>query len=71
MGGPTEDDGKTREPTLTAAAYDQLAALVDAAADGRVADVRPGDVRNPTNRSRARYLRSTRVEGDGFANDDS
>ena len=61
----------TRELTLTPSEYEQLATLVDAAADGRVADVRPGDVSDPANRYRARFLRATRFDDDGADIDDS
>ena len=71
MGGPTEDDGDTRDLTLTAAEYDQLAALVDATVDGRVVDVRLSDVSNSASRYRARYLRATRVADGGLDDDDS
>ncbi|WP_433630824.1 DR2241 family protein [Halomicrococcus sp. NG-SE-24] len=60
------DEESTRELTLTSEEHEQLSALVDAAAEGRVEGVRPGDVNDPANRYRARYLRETR-----FANEES
>jgi hypothetical protein len=48
--------------TLTESEAEQLAAIVDAVAEGRTEEVREADLRNPANRYRARYLRAKRFE---------
>ncbi|MHB9286660.1 DR2241 family protein [Halobacteriales archaeon Cl-PHB] len=54
------EESQTYEFDLTPAERDQLAGILDAVADDRIDEVRDGDVGDPTNRYRVRYLRAKR-----------
>lgn len=54
---------------LTRTERNQIEAIVDAVADGRIDEIREADVREGANRYRARYLRAKRFGGDGGEDD--
>ncbi|WP_255169718.1 DR2241 family protein [Natrononativus amylolyticus] len=56
---------KTWEFELTTSEKNQLEALLDAVADGRIDEIREADLNDGANRYRARYLRAKRVDEDG------
>jgi hypothetical protein len=56
---------RTYEFALTPSEKEQLEALVDAVADGRVDGVRDGDTSDGANRFRARFLRAKLFDDDG------
>ncbi|MCU4740415.1 DR2241 family protein [Natronoglomus mannanivorans] len=60
----TEEE-RTWEFELTTSEKNQLEALLDAVADGRVDEIREADVNRGANRYRARYLRAKRVDDEG------
>lgn len=60
--GETE---RTYEFELTASEKNQLEALIDAVADGRVDEIREADVYEGANRYRTRFLRAKRFDDDG------
>ena len=60
--GETE---RTYEFELTPSEKNQLEALIDAVAEGRVDEIREADVNDGANRYRARYLRAKRMDEDG------
>lgn len=55
-----QEEEQTYSVRLTSSEREQVRALLDAAADGTVGEVREADVRNGANRYRARYLRAKR-----------
>jgi hypothetical protein len=59
------EERRTYEFELSLSERNQLAALLDAVADGRVDDVREADVADGANRYRARYLRAKLRDLDG------
>ncbi|WP_254767443.1 DR2241 family protein [Salinilacihabitans rarus] len=59
------EETHTWEFELTRSEKNQLEALVDAVAEGRVDEIREADVNDGANRYRARYLRAKRVDEDG------
>ncbi|WP_181686735.1 DR2241 family protein [Halorhabdus salina] len=69
-----EDEAtRTYEIELTPSERDQLEAIVDAVADGRVDEIREADLGDGANRYRARYLRAKRfgdVESPAFQETD-
>jgi hypothetical protein len=52
---------QTYEFELTPSEKEQIEAIIDAVADGRVDEIREGDFRDGANRWRARYLRAKRM----------
>jgi hypothetical protein len=56
---------RTYEFTLTPSEKEQVEAVIDAVADGRVDDIREADVKDPANRYRTRFLRAKRFDADG------
>ncbi len=56
---------RTYEFELTPSEKEQLEALVDAVADGRIDEIREADVYKGANRYRTRFLRAKRFDGDG------
>ncbi|MFB6138676.1 MAG: DR2241 family protein [Halobacteriaceae archaeon] len=65
----THQDEEPREYTfeLTPTEKNQLEAILDAVADGRVDDIREADLGDPANRYRARFLRSKRLTERGLS----
>ncbi|QCC50191.1 DR2241 family protein [Halapricum salinum] len=64
----TKQEGKqalTYEFELTPTEKEQLEAVVDAVAEGRIDDIRPADVRNEANQLRIRFLRAKLFDDDG------
>lgn len=59
------EEARTYEFELTPSEKEQLEALVDAVAEGRVDEIREADVSDGANRYRARYLRAKRFDADG------
>ena len=59
------ETSRTYEFELTPSEKEQLEALLDVVADGRVDEVREADISNGANRYRARYLRAKRVDDEG------
>jgi len=59
------EETHTYEFELTPSETEQLAAIVDAVADGRVDDIREADVYEGANRYRARYLREKLFDDEG------
>jgi len=57
---------RTYEFELTESEKEQVKAIIDAVADGRIEEIREGDFRDPANRYRARYLRAKRFEDGEF-----
>ena len=58
------EESRTYEFELTESEKQQVEAIVEAVADGRVEEIREADLSDPANRYRARYLRAKRF-GDG------
>jgi len=59
------EESRTYEFELTPSERDQLEAIVDAVAEGRIEEIREADLDEGANRYRARYLRAKRfAEGD-------
>ncbi len=58
---------RTFEFTLTPSEMDGLVSILDAVATGRTDDVRDGDLQDPANRYRARYLRARRFSDSGHS----
>ncbi|WP_246999839.1 DR2241 family protein [Halosolutus gelatinilyticus] len=56
---------RTYELELTMSELNQLEALIDAVADGRIDEIREADVNDGANRYRARYLRAKRFDDEG------
>lgn len=64
------EETRRYEFELTPSERDQMAAIVDAVADGRIDEIREADFEDPANRYRARYLRAKRFET-GDSDDDT
>jgi len=56
---------RTYEFELTPSEKEQVEAIIDAVADGRVDDIREADIYEGANRYRARYLRAKRFDDEG------
>jgi len=56
---------RTYEFELTPSEKAQVEAIIDAVADGRIAEIRDGDTRDGANRFRTRYLRAKLFDDDG------
>lgn len=59
------EEEQTYEFELTPSEKEQLEAIIDAVADGEAHEIREGDVYEPANRYRARFLRAKRVDANG------
>ncbi len=59
------EEERTYELELTTSELNQLAELIDAAAEGRTDEIREADVNDGANRYRARYLRAKRFDEEG------
>jgi hypothetical protein len=59
------EESRTYEFELTPSEKEQLEAIVDAVADGRVDEIREADVYEGANRYRARFLRAKRFDEHG------
>jgi hypothetical protein len=59
------EGARTYEFELTPSEKEQLEAIVDAVADGRIDDIREADLYEGANRYRARYLRAKRFDDEG------
>ena len=59
------EQSRTYEFDLTPSEKEQLEALIDAVADGRIDEIREADTSDGANRYRARYLRAKRVDDAG------
>jgi len=62
------EDSRTYEFELTPSEREQVEAIVDAVAEGRIGEVREADFEDSANRYRARYLRAKRF-GDDLGDD--
>ncbi|WP_435185145.1 DR2241 family protein [Halobellus sp. EA9] len=62
-----EEESRTYEFELTPSEKEQVEAIIDAVADGRVDEIREADVYEGANRYRARYLRAKRFEGENLS----
>jgi hypothetical protein len=60
-----EEETRTYEFDLTPSEKEQLEAIVEAVADGRIDEIREADVYEGANRYRARYLRAKRFDEEG------
>jgi hypothetical protein len=60
-----EEDERTYEFDLTPSEKEQLEAIIDAVADGRVGEIREADVYEGANQYRTRFLRAKRVDEEG------
>jgi len=60
-----DEESRSYEFELTPAEKEQIEAIIDAVADGRVDEIREADVSEGANRYRARYLRAKRFDGEG------
>jgi len=59
------EESRTYEFELTPSEKAQIEELIDAVAEGRVADIREADVYDDANRYRTRFLRAKRFDDDG------
>jgi hypothetical protein len=59
------EEPRTYEFELTPSEKEQIEEIIDAVADGRVAEIREADVADGANRYRARFLRAKRFDADG------
>jgi hypothetical protein len=56
---------RTYEFTLTPSEKEQVEAVIDGVADGRIDEIREADIKDPANRYRTRFLRAKRFDAAG------